>query len=99
MVLMIKQMMNFMLSILLVQTIWNEKMEDKKLMQKARNIFTSLKTDPNSVLLSEKEIDERLLKRYKRSKFAKDSLLLKLISFVDIKLDNEDKLPTRVDYV
>ena len=74
-------------------------MEDKKLMQKARNIFTSLKTDPNSVLLSEKEIDERLLKKYKRSKFAKDSLLLKLISFVDIKLDNEDKLPTRVDYV
>ena len=96
MLLMIKQMMNFMLTILLVQTIWNEKMEDKKLMQKARNIFTSLKTDPNSVLLSEKEIDERLLKKYKRSKFAKDSLLLKLISFVDIKLDNEDKLPTRV---
>ena len=96
MLLMIKQMMNFMLTILLFQTIWNEKMEDKKLMQKARNIFTSLKTDPNSVLLSEKEIDERLLKKYKRSKFAKDSLLLKLISFVDIKLDNEDKLPTRV---
>ena len=96
MLLMIKQMMNFMLTILLVQTIWNEKMEDKKLMQKARNIFTSLKTDPNSVLLSEKEMDERLLKKYKRSKFAKDSLLLKLISFVDIKLDNEDKLPTRV---
>ena len=96
MLLMIKQMMNFMLTILLVQTIWNEKMEDKKLMQKARNIFTSLKTDPNSVLLSEKEIDERLLKKCKISKFAKDSLLLKLISFVDIKLDNEDKLPTRV---
>ena len=96
MLLMIKQMMNFMLTILLVQTIWNEKMEDKKLMQKARNIFTSLKTDPNSVLLSEKEIDERLLKKCKISKFAKDSLLLKIISFVDIKLDNEDKLPTRV---
>ena len=39
----IKQMMSFILSILLVQTIllWSEKKEDKKLIQKARNIFTN----------------------------------------------------------
>ena len=36
-------------------------MEDKKLLQKAKNIFTSLKTDPNSVLFSEEKIDSRLL--------------------------------------
>ena len=62
----IKQMMIFILSILLVQTIllWSEKKEDKKLIQKARNIFTNLKTDPNSVLFSEEKIDERLFKKF-----------------------------------
>ena len=67
---MINQMMNFMLSILLVQTILlsNERMKDKKLIQKARNIFTSLKTDSNSVLFSEETIGERLLKKLKKIK-------------------------------
>ena len=65
MLLMIKQLMNFMLSILLVQTVllWNEKMEDKTLIQKARNIFTSLDTGPNRVLFSEEKIDKRSLKK------------------------------------
>ena len=35
----------------------------------------------------------------KKSKYAKDSLVLKLINPFDIKLDNEDKVPTRGDYV
>ena len=54
----------FILSILLVPTIllWNEKTEDKKLLQKARDMFISLKTDPNSVLFSEEKIVERLFK-------------------------------------
>ena len=65
MLLMIKQLMNFMLSILLVQTVLlrNEKMEDKTLIQKARNIFTSLDTGPNRVLFSEEKIDKRSLKK------------------------------------
>ena len=77
----------FILSILLVPTIllWNEKIEDKKLIHKARDMFTSLKTDPNSVLFSEEKIDERL---FKKSKYAKDSILLKIINLVEIKLDN-----------
>ena len=80
----------FILSILLVPTIllWNEKIEDKKLIHKARDMFTSLKTDPNSVLFSEEKIDERLFKKFKRSKYAKDSISLKIINLVDIKLDN-----------
>ena len=80
----------FILSILLVPTIllWNEKIEDKKLIHKARDMFTSLKTDPNSVLFSEEKIDERLFKKFKKSKYAKDSILLKIINLVDIKLDN-----------
>ena len=47
-------------------------MEDKKLIQKTRNIFTSLKTGPNSILLSEEEIDKRLLKKFKKAKYVKD---------------------------
>ena len=59
--------MNFILKILLVQMHLpqNEKMEDeKKLLQKAKNIFSSLKTDTNSVLFSEEKIDTRLLKTF-----------------------------------
>ena len=43
-------------------------MEDKKLMLKGSNIFTSLKTDQNSILLFEEKIDERLLKKFKNPK-------------------------------
>ena len=57
---------------------------------------TCLKTDPNSVLFSEEKIDTRLLKKFKKSKYAKDTLSLKLIYLVDNKLEDEEKAPTRV---
>ena len=66
-------------------------MEDKKLLQKAKNIFTSLKTDPNSVLFSEEKT------KYARQ--SKDSLLLKLFLLADSKPDDEGKVPIGVDYV
>ena len=56
-------------------------MDNKKLFKKAKNIFTSLKTDPSSMLFSEEKIDSRLLKKLKKSKYAKDKLLLKLVLF------------------
>ena len=71
--------------------LWNEKMEDKKLIQKARNIFTSLKTGPNSVLFSEEKIDEQLFKKFKKAKYVKDSLFLKLILLADNRLEDEKK--------
>ena len=37
-------------------------MEDKKTIEKAKCIFTDLKTDPNSVLFSGEKINNRLLK-------------------------------------
>ena len=46
--------------------IWNEKMEDKKLREKAKSIFTSLKTDPNSILFSKENMSTRLLKKFKK---------------------------------
>ena len=74
-------------------------MEDKKLSKQARSILSSLKTDPNSVLFSEEQIDKRLLKKLKKSKYEKDALSLKLILLADNNLENKDKIPTRVDFV
>ena len=73
--------------------------DEKKLLQKAKNIFKNLKTDPNSVPFSEENIESRLLKKLKKSKYAKDFLLLKLIGLVEQKIDDEEKVPTRIDYV
>ena len=58
-----------------------------KLVQKAINISTNLKTDPNSVLFSEEKIDEQLLKKLKKSKYVKDSLFLQLIILADNRLE------------
>ena len=74
-------------------------MKDKKLMQKARNIFTNLKTYPNSILFSEVKIDEQLLKKFKKSKYIKDSLFLKLIFLADNRPENQEKMPTRADSI
>ena len=78
----------------------HENMEnDKKLLQKAKNILKNIKIDPNSILFSGEKIDNILIKKLKKSKYPKDSLLLKLIGLVEQSIDNEEKIPTRVDYV
>ena len=70
----------------------------KKAVTKAKIVFSSLKTDPNSVLFSEEKIDTRLLQKLKESKYAKDSPLFKVIYLVDNKLEDEEKVPTRIYY-
>ena len=80
-------------------TLKREDEDEKKILQNAKNIFNNLKTNQNSVLFSEEKIDSRLLKKLKKSKYAKDSLLLNLIGLVEQKIDDEEKVPTRVDYV
>ena len=70
----------------------------KKFLLKAKNVLKNFKTDPNNVLLSEEKIDNRLLKKLKKSKNDKDSLLLKLIESVE-QFDNGEKVTTRLDYV
>ena len=75
-------------------------MEDKKVLQKVRTLFNKLKTDPVSVLFSEKLLDKRLLKKLKKSKYAKDTELLKLINLADSKdFFDDNKVPTRTYYV
>ena len=56
-------------------------MEDKKVLKRARNLFVKLKTDSFSVLFSEELLDNRLLKKLKKSKYEKDTELLKLSKF------------------
>ena len=68
-------------------------MDNEKLFKKAKNIFTSLKTDPSSVLFSEEKIDSRFLKKLKKSKYANDKLLLKLVLLADNLLEDEGKIP------
>ena len=75
-------------------------MEDKKVLKKARTLFNRLKSDPVSVLFSEELLDKQLLQKLKKSKYTKDTELLKLINLADNKnfLD-DNKLPNRTDYV
>ena len=79
---------------------WYWKLEDQKLLQKARNLFVKLKFDPASVPFAEELLDKRLLKKLKKSKYERDSELLKLIDLADNKdfLD-DNKVPTRANYV
>ena len=59
-----------------------------------------MKTDPKSVLFSEENIDKRLLKMLKKSRYKKDSLLLKLILSADnTDQQDDDKIPARADFV
>lgn len=73
--------------------------DEKKFLQKAKSIFKNSKTDPNSILFSEEKLGNRLLQILKKSRFGKDSLLLKLINLSEQKIDDEDKVPTRVDHI
>ena len=56
-------------------------MDDKKLFKKAKNIFTSLKTDPSSVLFSEEKIDSKLFKKTKEIKICKGQISVTTCSF------------------
>ena len=75
-------------------------MENKeKTLQEAKNIFEKLKTKPKSVLFSEEKLDKRLLKKLKKSSYGKGNLLLRLINLAEQKINDDNKVPTWVDYV
>ena len=42
-------------------------MDDKKVFKKAKNLFIKLKTDPASAIFAEELLDEKLLKKRKKS--------------------------------
>ena len=77
-------------------------MEDQlKILECAKTLFSELKTDPNSFLFSVGELDSRRFKKLKKSTYAKDKQLLKLITLAENAVEKlkEEELPTRLDYV
>lgn len=74
--------------------------EDKKLLKKAGDLFISLKTDPSSVVFVEEILDNKLVKRLKKSKYRTDKLLFKLVNFNDSEyIFDKNKAPIRADFV
>ena len=75
-------------------------MEDKKQLKKAKKLFNKLKADPASVVFAEEILHLKLLNKLKKSKYEVDKLLYMLVNIIDNKsFFNEDKAPTRADYV
>ena len=74
-------------------------MEDKIFLKKAKNILNSSKIDPSSVLFLEEKINKTLLKNWEKLKYAKDTLFLKLILACDDELEDDEKIPTRADFI
>ena len=75
-------------------------MGDKKVFKIAKTLFNSLKTDPASVIFAEEFLDDRLLKKLKKSKFEVDKQLLKLVNLAEGKIFLDDgKALARADYV
>ena len=66
----------------------------EKVLQKAKNVFEKLKTDPKSAFFLEKKIE-----KLKKLTYNQDNLLLKLINISEQKISNGNIPPTRVDWV
>ena len=74
----------------------------EKVLQKSKNLFEKLKTDPKRALFSEKKKkrkEQQLLKKLKKSTYNKDHSLLKLINISEQIISDENIPPTRVDYI
>ena len=79
-------------------------MESKqKILQEAKIIFESLKTDEKSVLFSEEKLNLKLFKKLKKSINVNDKKLLKLINVAENSIEefnkNDNQIPIRLDYV
>ena len=74
---------------------------EQKILQKAKIIFESLKTDEKSVLFSEEKINLKLFKKLKKSTNVNNKKLLKLINEAENSIEefkkNHNKIPIRLD--
>ena len=75
-------------------------MDDKRVFKKAKILFNNFNTDPASVIFAEQFLDDRLLRKLKKSRYDVDRQLLKLVNLADSKgVLDDGKAPTRTDYV
>ena len=57
--------------------------DDKKYFKFARSAFDKLKTDPSSVAFAEEILDKKLLLKLKKSKYAEDKNIFKLVNLLE----------------
>ena len=75
-------------------------MDDKRVFKKAKILFNNFNTDPASVIFAEQFLDDRLLRKLKKSRYDVDRQLWKLVNLADSKgVLDDGKAPTRTDYV
>ena len=72
----------------------DEKMENKKTLEKAKHIFT----DPSSVLFSEEKINNRLLEKKKKNKIWNGLFAFNAFN-EHFAFNNKEKIPTRAENV
>ena len=75
-------------------------MDAEKVFKKVKTVFNNLKTDPASAIFAKEFLDNRLLKKLKKSRYEVDKQLFKHINLANSKsFIGDDKAPTRTDYV
>ena len=75
-------------------------MDDREIFKKSKRLFDSLKTDTASAIFAEEFLDNRLLKKLKKSSYNVDKQLYKLVNLTDSNsFLGDGKLPARADYV
>lgn len=77
--------------------------KEQKALHQAKNIFEQLKTDGKSILFAEEKIDSRIFKKFKKSSYQNDKILVKLIINIDnretIIKNNDNNIPLRLNYI
>ena len=73
--------------------------DDKKNFKFARFAFDKLKTDPSSAAFAEEILDNKLLLKLKKSKYAEDKNFFKLINLLENTIIFEPDTVKRTDYI
>ena len=78
----------------------NTKISTEKDFKKAKKTFEKLKLDPSSAAFAEEILDKKLLLKLKKSKYAADKSLFKIVNLLDnnVFFDSVDKVNS-TDYI
>ena len=73
--------------------------DDKKNFKFARSAFDKLKADPSSVAFADEILDNKLLLKLKKSKYAEDTNFFKLVNLLENTVISEPDTVKKTDYV
>ena len=72
----------------------------KENFKRSKNLYNALKKDEESVLFASERINKQLIKKFKRSKYEKDIIFLRLYNSIEnVNLDEKEEIPTFVPFV